>query len=687
MNIINNNTQKKKRKIILIKNRNKDDLPICKPSFILNSARDNERNKLDGLNPQLTYNNFNIKNTSKVIEHISHYNNKKNKVISIEPREEKLMKSNKSFTGKKIKHRKEYNVFDNLNLKVNFSFSHKKSSNHKKSIKEKNKDLTINLDISNANRIIKKYTFNKANLTERNNNGKREILNKIKKSKLKNFINDDLKYKTHNVTFSNNINNNSNTKKFKQNNFKNELSTKSSKKSIMTNYIKVNKNKHIKNIFDFDIQSNSITTRTIIFNMKEQNGNNNDDYKKINITNNKIGLYKTKSRIINKEKIKNIIKEKSDNKISVRTTKKSLNSNPNPKKKKIYLNKKEIKDNLDVKSNMALLKSKLEKYKTSESKPVFSYSTSFSEQINGGNDNENALKRISKKIKFNASLSKKGKSLPEEPEKINQDSLFKVKFENLNLSFYGVCDGHGDDGHLISKFISTSLPYLIYEELKKNNIYNNINSYISKIFENVFLQLNSLLINNKEINSAFSGTTCISLLLCNNQIISCNLGDSRAIKGQLSNNKWKFELLSRDHKPNEPDEMKRIKDNKGIIKPYIDENGEANGPDRIWLPNQTYPGIAMSRSFGDQVAAQIGVVAIPEILFFPYIEEDKFIVIGSDGLWEYVSNQEVVEIIGKYYNKNDCDNAIKELYETAFERWRNNNVFVDDISIILIYLE
>ncbi len=686
MNIINNNQQKKKRKIILIKNRNKDDLSICKPSFMLNSTRDIERNKSNVLNPQLTYNNFSSKNTSKINDHINQYNNKKNKVISIDPKEEKIMKSNKSFTGKKINHKKEYNLNDNLNLMVNFSFSHKKSSNHKNVIKEKNKDLTINLDISNANRIIKKYTFNKANLTERNNNSKREILNKVKISKLSNFINEDQKNKTHNITFSNNISNN-NPKKNKQNNFKNELSTKSSKKSFMTNYIKVNKNNNIKNIFDFGIQSNSITTRTIIFNMKEQNGNNIDDFKKTNITKNKVGLYKNKSRIINKEKIKNIIKEKTDNKISVRTTKKSLNSNANTRKKKIYLNKKETKDNLDVKSNMALLKSKLEKYRTNESKPVFSYSTSFSEQINGGNDNENGLKKIFKKIKFNASLSKKGKGLPEEPEKINQDNLFKVKFENLNLSFYGVCDGHGDDGHLISKFISTSLPYFIYEELKKNSIYNNINSYISKIFENIFLQLNSLLINNKEINSAFSGTTCISLLLCNNQIISCNLGDSRAIKGQLFNNKWSFELLSRDHKPNEPDEMKRIKENKGIIKPYIDENGEVNGPDRIWLPNQTYPGIAMSRSFGDQVAAQIGVVAIPEILFFPYIEEDKFIIIASDGLWEYVSNQEVVNIVGKYYIKNDCDNAIKELYETAFERWRNNNIFVDDISIILIYLE
>ena len=686
MNIINNNQQKKKRKIILIKNRNKDDLSICKPSFMLNSTRDIERNKSNVLNPQLTYNNFSSKNTSKINDHINQYNNKKNKVISIDPKEEKIMKSNKSFTGKKINHKKEYNLNDNLNLMVNFSFSHKKSSNHKNVIKEKNKDLTINLDISNANRIIKKYTFNKENLTERNNNSKREILNKVKISKLSNFINEDQKNKTHNITFSNNISNN-NPKKNKQNNFKNELSTKSSKKSFMTNYIKVNKNNNIKNIFDFGIQSNSITTRTIIFNMKEQNGNNIDDFKKTNITKNKVGLYKNKSRIINKEKIKNIIKEKTDNKISVRTTKKSLNSNANTRKKKIYLNKKETKDNLDVKSNMALLKSKLEKYRTNESKPVFSYSTSFSEQINGGNDNENGLKKIFKKIKFNASLSKKGKGLPEEPEKINQDNLFKLKFENLNLSFYGVCDGHGDDGHLISKFISTSLPYFIYEELKKNSIYNNINSYISKIFENIFLQLNSLLINNKEINSAFSGTTCISLLLCNNQIISCNLGDSRAIKGQLFNNKWSFELLSRDHKPNEPDEMKRIKENKGIIKPYIDENGEVNGPDRIWLPNQTYPGIAMSRSFGDQVAAQIGVVAIPEILFFPYIEEDKFIIIASDGLWEYVSNQEVVNIVGKYYIKNDCDNAIKELYETAFERWRNNNIFVDDISIILIYLE
>ncbi len=35
------------------------------------------------------------------------------------------------------------------------------------------------------------------------------------------------------------------------------------------------------------------------------------------------------------------------------------------------------------------------------------------------------------------------------------------------------------------------------------------------------------------------------------------------------------------------------------------------GPDRVWMKNIDVPGLAMSRSFGDQVAASVGVIPIP----------------------------------------------------------------------------
>ena len=52
----------------------------------------------------------------------------------------------------------------------------------------------------------------------------------------------------------------------------------------------------------------------------------------------------------------------------------------------------------------------------------------------------------------------------------------------------------------------------------------------------------------------------------------------------------------------------------------------------------------MTRSFGDEVGASVGVISTPEVGEYTIKEEDKAIIIASDGLWEYLSNKEVTEI-------------------------------------------
>lgn len=57
------------------------------------------------------------------------------------------------------------------------------------------------------------------------------------------------------------------------------------------------------------------------------------------------------------------------------------------------------------------------------------------------------------------------------------------------------------------------------------------------------------------------------------------------------------------------------------------------------------PGLAMSRSFGDQVAASVGILAEPEITEWKFTPEDKFIILASDGVWEFIESEEVYNII------------------------------------------
>ena len=168
-----------------------------------------------------------------------------------------------------------------------------------------------------------------------------------------------------------------------------------------------------------------------------------------------------------------------------------------------------------------------------------------------------------------------------------------------------------------------------------------------------------------------------------------NIGDSRAVLGRYDKitNTYKAIELSRDHKPTEKDESKRIYDNDGRIQPFTEE-GEFVGPQRVWLKDEEVPGLAMTRSFGDRVASMVGVISEPEILRLNYNGNEKFIVIASDGIWEYIDSEECVKIIKDYYENNmDAVGGLNALVKEAFKRWKNENDNVDDITAIVIFFE
>lgn len=61
----------------------------------------------------------------------------------------------------------------------------------------------------------------------------------------------------------------------------------------------------------------------------------------------------------------------------------------------------------------------------------------------------------------------------------------------------------------------------------------------------------------------------------------------------------------------------------------------------------------MTRSIGDLVAASVGVTCEPEIQVFNCLSKhDKALIIGSDGLWDRLSNKEVTKIVmaPQFYN-------------------------------------
>jgi integrin-linked kinase-associated serine/threonine phosphatase 2C len=119
----------------------------------------------------------------------------------------------------------------------------------------------------------------------------------------------------------------------------------------------------------------------------------------------------------------------------------------------------------------------------------------------------------------------------------------------------------------------------------------------------------------------------------------CNLGDSRAVLYRVTNKEKLAIELSYDHKPTRPDEKQRVLRAGGKIEKLV-HDGVPVGPYRVWADDEG-PGIAMTRTLGDLQAKKIGLISEPEVQHLELTRQDKFIVIGSDGVWDVMSSSEV----------------------------------------------
>lgn len=147
------------------------------------------------------------------------------------------------------------------------------------------------------------------------------------------------------------------------------------------------------------------------------------------------------------------------------------------------------------------------------------------------------------------------------------------------------------------------------------------------------------------IDIAFSGCTLIGVVMWENSIFAINVGDSRAIlcRGLA------ITEVSTLHKPDNPIEKQRIELCGGVIHPLEIGKDKYSGPNRIWAPGRCSwgPGLALSRAFGDKAARKFGVISEPEIRTFNLNYEDDFIIMGSDGLFDFMKDSELSFLVRK----------------------------------------
>mmetsp|Transcript_28972 Transcript_28972/g.67093 ORF Transcript_28972/g.67093 Transcript_28972/m.67093 type:complete len:637 (+) Transcript_28972:43-1953(+) len=222
----------------------------------------------------------------------------------------------------------------------------------------------------------------------------------------------------------------------------------------------------------------------------------------------------------------------------------------------------------------------------------------------------------------------------------NEDRLVVSCTPCGSMHLLGVLDGHG--GAEAAEFVQARLP----EELTSNS---HVPDDIPAALTDAFLKVDVDLLSTTDANAGACACICA---LAGNTLVCANIGDCRALVGKANG---QVVCLTEDHRPSRPSERRRVEEAGGII-----------------MHGRVYGILAVSRSFGDREfkrtmqeltgqegeAAQCAyvqnpktvltsVTAIPEIRTHTLTPEDDFILIGCDGLFDAMSNEEAAAFVRK----------------------------------------
>ena len=664
-----NNNNNNSRKSSKVKNKINSRIPYNKDKIFISDIKLNNGFKFNTGNTKKTMSKIPI-NMKKKLNETQKIQKDDESIIN-----EKLLYNTNTFTNKDAliayEENKTYRINDTC------KFINKDNNLDDTSENFEYKDIKkMNSDINNNS----KFKFS----TERNDTPKNNIKTKIKKLNILSINNTD-----HNYMNNENIN------------------------DINIDYLsKRSKNvKDKKIIYKHSKAKSNLINKQIIKDINKENEKieENDLNEKINL----VKIEKIESKLINKKiqikKDKKKLNKSQSNetmnvsemsndekitKINVFSTKIKNNIFSNIEKNKDHLNEtKKIKDSKINNNNINI--NDIIKNNQSNNKDIKNISyISKSKKEQKTKKIYNKEKNYFRKCKYKSIAGKDSYG----NRKINQDLyLVQINFINIEgFNLYGVLDGHGENGHKVAiftrDFIIDKLTsffnkhkvdslFEIYPLLKKNNF---------SIIKDIYQEIDNELLN-QNFNSNFSGTTCIIVFQIGDKLICSNVGDSRAILIYTSKIEdidllsTKIYELSYDQKPELPKEKKRIYSMGGIVDQMLDNKGKRNGPFRVWDGNNNYPGLAMSRSIGDLKGKKCGLISEPEIIEYNLDQRSKYMVICSDGVWEFLNNEDIMKIGIEYYLKNNIDEYLDKIIKVSEFWWEKEDTMRDDITAVIVF--
>ena len=232
------------------------------------------------------------------------------------------------------------------------------------------------------------------------------------------------------------------------------------------------------------------------------------------------------------------------------------------------------------------------------------------------------------------------------------------KLENrFNSSFFGIFDGHG--GKEISYYLSENLQKFLIKELNNITLSQNFrenNDYFLQAIINSFEKIDKAIIQNSNFENNVGSTATIVFIynddssLTKRTLICANVGDSKA----YLINKNNIKLITKEHKCNDINEVARIRKNGGVV-----------------FQKRVFGTLILTRSIGDTQMKNFGVISTPDIYSQPIYDNDMYVILASDGLWDVVEYEDILRLSKE---KISCFEFSKKLIKLARDRDTRDNV-------------
>jgi len=270
------------------------------------------------------------------------------------------------------------------------------------------------------------------------------------------------------------------------------------------------------------------------------------------------------------------------------------------------------------------------------------------------------------------------------PGSANQDSFVACIAEGAFKAF-GVFDGHGPQGHNISDYAAEQL---FKAFLGNKNRDADPESAMRAAFLRVQRQVVALTDKGKLFANDSGTTGTLAWLPAGGEkAVFGHVGDSRAVLGQQFAGKLTAVELTQDHKPDLKEEKERIEKAGGMVVFDGYFNHRVYGKDGIG-------GLNMSRAIGDNLVHSLGVTSSPDLktVDLQVSQADKpgrdlFVLLCSDGVWEFMNNEEVCQIV-KDLGREKAQEAAEAIAKKSFDKWMEDSEgeISDDITVLVAWL-